>query len=94
MLAITGGRVVPIEGDPVERGTVLVDEGRITAVGGPDLRVPDGGDWVRLVAWSAVAVGLLALGWRSAGGDEDAGAGEGADADRAVLDLHGDRPVG
>lgn len=60
----------------------------------PDLRAPDDGDWVRLVAWTVAAVVLLVLGWRSAGGDEDAGAGEGADTDRAVLDLHRDGAVG
>jgi imidazolonepropionase-like amidohydrolase len=41
-VAIVGGRVVPIEGDPIERGTVLVHDGRIEAVGGPDVAVPDG----------------------------------------------------
>ena len=60
----------------------------------PDLRDPGDGDWARLVAWTVAAVALVALGWRSAGGDEDAGPGEGADADRAVLDLHRDRAVG
>ena len=60
----------------------------------PDLRDPGDGDWARLVAWTVAALALVALGWRSAGGDEDAGPGEGADADRAVLDLHRDRAVG
>ncbi|MFB9428200.1 amidohydrolase [Streptoalloteichus tenebrarius] len=32
-LAITGGYVVPVDGDPIEGGTVLVEDGRITAVG-------------------------------------------------------------
>jgi imidazolonepropionase-like amidohydrolase len=41
-MAIIGGRVVPIEGDPIENGVVLVDDGRIVAVGGADLAVPDG----------------------------------------------------
>jgi imidazolonepropionase-like amidohydrolase len=41
-LAIVGGHVVPIDADPIARGTVLVEEGRIAAVGGPDLPVPDG----------------------------------------------------
>src|SRR5580658_1962428 len=51
-VAITGGRVVPISGEPVDGGTVLVADGKITAVG-PDVRVPDGvpvidaaGSWV------------------------------------------------
>jgi imidazolonepropionase-like amidohydrolase len=42
--AITGGRVVPIEGDPIDGGTVLVTDGRIAAVGGPDLKPPPGAD--------------------------------------------------
>jgi imidazolonepropionase-like amidohydrolase len=31
-IAITGGRVVPIEGDPMDGGTVLIDSGVITGV--------------------------------------------------------------
>jgi imidazolonepropionase-like amidohydrolase len=41
-LAILGARIEPIEGDVVERGTVLISDGRITALGGPDLVVPAG----------------------------------------------------
>jgi imidazolonepropionase-like amidohydrolase len=41
-LAIVGARIVPIDGDPIDGGTVLVADGRITAVGGADLAVPDG----------------------------------------------------
>jgi imidazolonepropionase-like amidohydrolase len=41
-IAFVGGRVVPIEGEPIEGGTVVVDGGRVTAVGGPDTVVPDG----------------------------------------------------
>lgn len=33
--------MVPIENDPIERGTVVIEDGRIAAVGGPDLAVPD-----------------------------------------------------
>src|SRR6202012_6012672 len=43
-IAITGGRVVPIEGDPIDGGTVLIADGRIAAVGGPDLKPPPGAD--------------------------------------------------
>jgi imidazolonepropionase-like amidohydrolase len=40
-VAITGGRVVPVEGDPIDGGTVLVIDGRITAIGRPGrLRPP------------------------------------------------------
>jgi imidazolonepropionase-like amidohydrolase len=52
-IAITGGHVVPIEGQPIPGGTVLVADGKIAAVGGPDLEVPPGvptvdaaGKWV------------------------------------------------
>lgn len=40
-LAITGGYVVPVDGDPVEDGTVLITGGRIAEVG-REVRVPDG----------------------------------------------------
>jgi imidazolonepropionase-like amidohydrolase len=46
-VAIVGARVLPIEGEPVDGGVVLLDDGRITAVGGPDLDVPDGATVVR-----------------------------------------------
>jgi imidazolonepropionase-like amidohydrolase len=52
-ISITGGYVVPIEGQPIPGGTVLVAEGKIAAVGGPDLKPPPGvpsvdatGKWV------------------------------------------------
>ena len=39
-IAITGGRVVPIEGDPIDGGTVLLRDGKIAAVEGPGFAVP------------------------------------------------------
>jgi imidazolonepropionase-like amidohydrolase len=52
-IAITGGRVVPVEGEPIEGGTVLITDGTITAVAGPDFTPPAGasvvdatGKWV------------------------------------------------
>lgn len=51
-VAITGGRIVPVTADPVGNGTVLAEDGRITAVGSdvaipPGVRVVDaGGGWV------------------------------------------------
>jgi imidazolonepropionase-like amidohydrolase len=42
-VAITGGYVVPVEGEPVDGGTVLVRDGKIAAVGtAADVEVPDG----------------------------------------------------
>jgi imidazolonepropionase-like amidohydrolase len=53
-VAITGGYVVPVDGDPVDGGTVLIRGGRIVAVGtAGNVPVPDGvpvvdaaGQWV------------------------------------------------
>ncbi|KAA2262989.1 amidohydrolase [Solihabitans fulvus] len=53
-VAITGGYVVPVEGEPIEGGTVLIVDGKIVAVGtGAEVAVPDGvptvdagGSWV------------------------------------------------
>lgn len=43
--AIVGGYVVPVDGDPIEGGTVLISEGRIAAVGrDADVDVPDGAE--------------------------------------------------
>ncbi|MCC8247963.1 amidohydrolase [Saccharothrix luteola] len=51
-VAITGGYVVPVAGEPIDGGTVLVQDGKIVAVGA-DVEVPDGvpvvdaaGGWV------------------------------------------------
>ena len=51
--ALTGGYVVPVAGEPVEGGTVLVVEGKIAAVTGPGSEPPPGmevvdasGKWV------------------------------------------------
>jgi imidazolonepropionase-like amidohydrolase len=51
-VAIVNAYVVPIAGDPIEKGTVLIENGRITAVGA-DVQVPAGvesvdatGKWV------------------------------------------------
>jgi imidazolonepropionase-like amidohydrolase len=45
-IAITGGRVVPIEGEPIEGGTVLITDGKIAAVAGPDFTLPHGSEYV------------------------------------------------
>ena len=45
-IAIAGGHVVPIEGDPVDGGTVLLRDGKIAAVEGPGFAVPDGAEVV------------------------------------------------
>ncbi|NYF16850.1 imidazolonepropionase-like amidohydrolase [Microbacterium sp. AK009] len=52
-LAITGGYIVPIVGDPIDGGTVVITGGVITAVGGATTDIPEGarvvdatGKWV------------------------------------------------
>lgn len=72
-VAIVGGHVVPIDTDPIENGTVLLDGATITAVGGPDVAVPDGalvvdaaGRWVLpgfIDAHAHVGVHEEAEGW-------------------------------
>jgi imidazolonepropionase-like amidohydrolase len=71
-VAITGGRVVPITGPDLERGTVLIENGRISAVG-ESIEVPDGaevidaaGAWVLpgfIDAHAHVGVSEEAEGW-------------------------------
>lgn len=40
--AVTGGYVVPVDGEPIESGTVLIDGGKIVAVGAAaDVDIPD-----------------------------------------------------
>jgi imidazolonepropionase-like amidohydrolase len=39
--AIVGGRIVPIDGDPIDGGTLLIEDGRISALGGAELPVPE-----------------------------------------------------
>jgi imidazolonepropionase-like amidohydrolase len=57
MLAILGGRVVPIEGAPFRDGVILVEDGAIRALG-PDVRVPDGAERVD-AAGKVVLPGLV-----------------------------------
>ena len=52
-VAIVGGRVHPVSGPVIENGTVVIDNGRITALGGPSVPLPVGarvidakGKWV------------------------------------------------
>jgi imidazolonepropionase-like amidohydrolase len=71
-VAIVGGRVVPVTAEPIENGTVLVEDGTITAVGS-EVAVPDGvrvvdadGGWVLpglIDAHAHVGAGEEAEGW-------------------------------
>jgi imidazolonepropionase-like amidohydrolase len=44
--AIVGARVVPVTSEPIDDGTVLLDAGKIVAVGGPGFAVPAGAEVV------------------------------------------------
>jgi imidazolonepropionase-like amidohydrolase len=71
--AIVGGRIVPVAGEPVDGGTVLIEAGKIAAIGGPGFAVPDGaevvdaaGKWVLpgfIDAHAHVGVSEEAEGW-------------------------------
>ncbi len=71
-VAIVGGRVVPITGEPADGGTVLIEDGKITAAGA-GVAVPDGasvidaaGSWVLpgfIEAHGHVGVHEEAEGW-------------------------------
>jgi imidazolonepropionase-like amidohydrolase len=71
--AIVGGRVVPVEGEPIEGGTVLLRDGKIAAVEGSGFTVPSGvvvvdatGKWVLpgfIDAHAHVGVSEEAEGW-------------------------------
>jgi imidazolonepropionase-like amidohydrolase len=78
-VAIVGGRVVPISGEPLDSGTILVSGGKITAVG-PDLDIPDdatvidaAGGWVLpgfIEAHGHVGVHEEAEGWAGSDSNE------------------------
>src|SRR5258708_39493393 len=78
--AIVGARVVPVEGEPIDGGTALLEEGKIAAVGGPGFAVPDdaegvdaAGKWVLpgfIDAHADVGVAEEAEGWGRRGGEE------------------------
>jgi imidazolonepropionase-like amidohydrolase len=72
-VAITGGKVHPVSGPPIENGTVLIRDGKIAAVGA-NVTIPDGaqrvdakGKWVTPgLVNSATQLGLVEVGF---GGD-------------------------
>jgi imidazolonepropionase-like amidohydrolase len=71
--ALRGATVVPVTAAPIENGTILVENGRISAVGGPDLPVPEGvtvtdatGKWILpglVDAHTHLGVHEVAEGW-------------------------------
>lgn len=80
--AIVGGRVLPIVTGPIDDGVLLIGpDGRIAAVGGPELAIPDGatvvdarGGWVLPGFIDAhTHIGTLEQGVGRAGDDHDEG---------------------
>ena len=69
-VAITGGKVYPVSGPPIENGTVLIRDGKIVAVGS-NVTVPQGaqrvdasGKWVTPgLVNSATSLGLVEVGF-------------------------------
>jgi len=46
ILAVTNGYVVTVSSEPIDNGTVIITDGVITAVGGPETEIPEGADVV------------------------------------------------
>jgi len=79
MLAITNARLLPVSTPPFERGTLLVEDGKIAAVG-PDVRIPDtaveldarGRTVTPGIVEAHAHIGLTesGVGWEGADGDE------------------------
>jgi imidazolonepropionase-like amidohydrolase len=69
-IAITGGKVYPVSGPPIENGTVLIRDGKIAAVGS-NVTIPQGaqrvdasGKWVTPgLVNSATSLGLVEVGF-------------------------------
>lgn len=72
-VALVGGRVIPVDAEPIDGGTVILSNGTIAVVGGPDTAVPDGthvidvsGKWVTpgfIDAHAHVGLAEEAQGW-------------------------------
>ena len=79
-IAIVGGRVHPVSGPVIENGTVVVDNGRITAIGGASVPLPVGarvidakGKWVTPGLVNALtSLGLNEVDMVSAANDQSA----------------------
>jgi imidazolonepropionase-like amidohydrolase len=57
--AFVGARIIPIEGDEIDTGTLVVEKGKITAVGPADkVKVPDGAERID-VAGKVIMPGLI-----------------------------------
>ncbi len=83
-IAITGGTVFPISGPKIENGTVIITNGKISAVGGSNVAVPAGatridatGKWVTPGLFNAAtSLGLAEGNPQSGGYNESRAKGE------------------
>jgi imidazolonepropionase-like amidohydrolase len=46
--ALVGARLHPVSGPDIEAGTLIIDRGKIAAIGGPETRVPEGAQTIDL----------------------------------------------
>ncbi len=79
-LVFTGGEILPVSGDPIEEGVLIVQDGKITAVGAVgEVTIPDNAE-VRDVSGSVIMPGLV---------DSHSHIGQGDGGDRSSA-LHPD----
>lgn len=74
-----GAQIIPISGEPINNGILVVEDGKITAVGGPNTRIPRGAD-VHDVSGHVIMPGLV---------DTHSHIGDGDGGDRSAT-LHPD----
>ncbi|MFD2531123.1 amidohydrolase family protein [Gracilimonas halophila] len=77
--AFTGAQIIPISGEPINNGVLIVQDGKITAVGGSNTRIPRGAE-VHDVSGQVILPGLV---------DTHSHIGDGDGGDRSAT-LHPD----
>ncbi|WP_142454086.1 amidohydrolase family protein [Gracilimonas mengyeensis] len=80
--AFTGAQIIPISGEPINNGVLVVHNGKITAVGGSNTRIPNNAD-VHDVSGKVIMPGLV---------DTHSHIGEGDGGDRSAA-MHPDARI-